>query len=225
MIISEYFLNQASSGKYVSLNEERIRTKKATDFISAGKTKDKPLIFLSHKHDELKALEQTIKLIKSCGVDVFIDWLDDGMPKKTCLKTAEKIKRKIRDSDKFILIGTEAAINSKWCNWELGIGDVNKLDTLDIAVLPIKDNFSDYSGNEYIELYPTIQYEDGNNNYFLKEKLNDTNIDVYYLLTNNSLVQNKIPKGYYLQFQDDYEDVHFIFYVRLEDWLINKITL
>ena len=38
----------------------------------------------------------------------------------------EKLKEKIEIADKFILLATEKAINSKWCNWELGLGDAAK---------------------------------------------------------------------------------------------------
>lgn len=92
MIISESFLDQSFDNRYVSLNEEKRRTQSANESFNLGRTKDKPTVFLSHKHDEIKPLEQTIKLIKSCGVDVYIDWMDEGMPKNMC-KNSRKNKR------------------------------------------------------------------------------------------------------------------------------------
>jgi len=56
---------------------------------------------------------------------------------------------------KFILLATEAAINSKWCNWELGLGDAAKYIE-NIALLPIKKDSTDFSGSEYLEIYPYI---------------------------------------------------------------------
>lgn len=120
---------------------------------------------------------------------------------KTCAKTAERIKDKIEKCDKFILVGTEGAINSKWCNWELGIGDVRKHDNANLAILPIKKNYSDYSGNEYIELYPTIQYEDGNSYYVLSKKFD--NFPAYVLPFGNEPRKGRIPRGYYIQIQND----------------------
>jgi hypothetical protein len=220
MIISESFLDQSFDNRYVSLNEEKRRTQSANVSFNLGRTKDKPTVFLSHKHDEIKPLEQTIKLIKSCGVDVYIDWMDEGMPKKTCAKTAERIKDKIEKCDKFILVGTEGAINSKWCNWELGIGDVRKHDNGNLAILPIKKNYSDYSGNEYIELYPTIQYEDGNSYYMLSEKFD--NFPAYVLPFGNEPRKGRIPRGYYIQIQDDQSGKVIRVLIRLEDWLRSK---
>lgn len=115
----------------------------------------KTKIFLSHKHDEIASLEGAISFLKSFGVDVYVDWLDEGMPKTTSGYTAVRIKQKIKDNHKFILLATEGAINSKWCNWELGIGDAAKYIE-NIAILPIKKDYSDFSGNEYLEIYPYI---------------------------------------------------------------------
>ncbi len=39
------------------------------------------------------------------------------MPKTTSGVTATKIKQQIKKYDKFILIATDGAIDSKWCNW------------------------------------------------------------------------------------------------------------
>lgn len=115
----------------------------------------KTKIFLSHKHDELEQLEGAISFLKDQGVDVYVDWLDDGMPKTTSGQTAVRIKEKIKENDKFILLATESAINSKWCNWELGLGDAAKYIN-NIAILPIKKDYSDFSGNEYLQIYPYI---------------------------------------------------------------------
>lgn len=113
-------------------------------------------VFLSHKHDEVEVLEDVISLLKRCGVDVYVDWMDEGMPIITCYLTAARLKEKISSCKKFIFLGTEGAIASKWCNWELGIGDGKKYP-YDIAVMPIADNDGIYSGSEYLQLYPVIK--------------------------------------------------------------------
>lgn len=81
--------------------------------------------------------------------------MDDGMPKTTSGHPAVKIKERIRDNHKFIFLATEGAINSKWCNWELGHGDADKYIE-HIALLPVKRDYTDFSGNEYLEIYPYI---------------------------------------------------------------------
>ncbi|SMD45775.1 TIR domain-containing protein [Aquiflexum balticum DSM 16537] len=137
-----------STKTYMTLNESLSDFKNES---SSFKTK----IFLSHKHDEKEFLEGTISLLKNYGVEVYVDWLDEGMPKSTSSQTAVRIKGKIKENHKFILLATEAAINSKWCNWELGLGDAAKyIDR--IALIPVKKDYSDFSGTEYLDIYPYI---------------------------------------------------------------------
>jgi hypothetical protein len=114
-------------------------------------------VFLSHKHDEVAVLEDVICMLKSLGIYVYVDWLDEGMPKDTCGDTARRIKQKIKECKKFILLATEGAIASKWCNWELGYGDAQKY-LANIAIMPITEKRRDvFSGSEYLQIYPVIK--------------------------------------------------------------------
>ncbi|TNE79419.1 MAG: TIR domain-containing protein [Bacteroidetes bacterium] len=149
---------------------------------SSYKTK----IFLSHKHDETELLEGSISFLKSLGVDVYVDWLDDGMPKSTSGQTAVRIKEKIKENQKFILLASEGAINSKWCNWELGLGDAAKyIDH--IAIFPIEKDFSSFSGSEYLEIYPYI-YNMDSLEYFRGEYRSPGTYVVFPSLNGNSKV-------------------------------------
>jgi len=127
-------------------------------------------VFLSHKHNETDVLERIIVLLRKIGVNVYIDWLDEGMPKNTSGYTAKRIKEKILNCKKFIFLATEGAINSKWCNWELGFGDAKKYPT-NIAVLPIIDKRdNNWSGSEYLQIYPiiTTEYNFTKGNYYVE---------------------------------------------------------
>lgn len=149
IITETQLINQRRSTKnFMTLNESLRSFKDESSYL---KTK----IFLSHKHNEKEFLEGAISLLKSYGVDVYVDWLDDGMPKTTSDQTAVRIKEKIKENHKFILLATEGAINSKWCNWELGLGDAAKYIE-NIALLPIKKDNNDFLGSEYLEIYPYI---------------------------------------------------------------------
>ena len=79
------------------------------------------------------------------NVKVYIDSKDPSMPKVTSAKTAENIKARIKQCDKFILLATNGAVESKWCNWELGYGDAHKFRS-HIALFPLKPKAtSDYA--------------------------------------------------------------------------------
>lgn len=161
--------NMFSADNIVNLNESFYRDK------------SRPMVFLSHKHDEQDILQDVVAFLKEEGVDVYVDWMDSSMPAYTNAETAHSLKQKIKIADKFILVATPNAINSKWCNWELGLGDAAKYKE-HIALLPIDKTYETFKGAEYLAIYPYIDYEDGNSKYI-----------------NGSYIQ----KGYYVKYRLD----------------------
>lgn len=156
----------------------------------------KVTIFLSHKHDEREALDSAIAFLKNFGVEVYVDWLDDGMPKYTSGKTAKRIKEKIKENSKFVFLATEGAIKSKWCNWELGFGDSHKyIDN--IAIFPIREDYESFSGSEYLNIYPRIEYVETNT---VKRKIGGYFSTGYYVIS---------PA----------EDDGTCYYTQIEEWL------
>lgn len=125
-------------------------------------------VFISHKHEDLSELQDIIGFLETTyGVKAYIDSRDPEMPPITTGETAETIKKRIKDCNKFILLATNNAIESKWCNWELGYGDAQKFKE-HIALFPIKpkDTYDRlYKGNEYLSIYPYITYYNGTEKY------------------------------------------------------------
>lgn len=160
----------------------------------------KTKVFLSHNHDDLEDLKGVIGLLEEeFNVNVYIDSKDETMPKTTSGETASQIKTRIKKCDKFILLATNGAIESKWCNWELGFGDANKFENNNLALFPMCDKAyseSSYKGNEYLEVYPFIVYEAG-----------------YSKFDNGSC----IPKGYYVVTRKN----GINHYKSLEKWLVS----
>ena len=138
-----------SRGKslYTVLNEAKVELK----------TSSKIGVFLSHSHKDKNLIKEVISFFKGVNVSVYVDWLDDGMPEKTSGETALKIKSKIITNDKFILLATNDAVVSKWCNWELGIGDTFKFSKDNLLILPLSENSGTWNGNEYLQIYPRIE--------------------------------------------------------------------
>ena len=128
----------------------------------------KTTIFLSHKHDELEDLRDIIGFLEqNYNAKVYIDSRDPSMPRVTSGETATRIKERITKCNKFILLATNAAIESKWCNWELGYGDSKKFKN-NIALFPMKNRGQGdyaYKGSEYMLIYPYISYYDGTEKY------------------------------------------------------------
>jgi len=134
-------------------------------------------IFLSHKHTDKKEVKEAKRILEGIGIKVYVDWLDPDMPETTRRETAIKIKEKIKENDKFILLATDEAVASKWCNWELGHGDSQKLLKDKIALFPVREYNRSWTGSEYMQIYPVIEYEDG---------------------TSYNIENKTIPEGYYI---------------------------
>lgn len=140
------------------LNESREQTQV---FCEGGRISNKVTVFISHKHDDLEDLKGLIGYLQgNYNVDVYIDSMDPNMPDTTCGATATRIKNIIGKADKFVLLATEGAIVSKWCNWELGYGDAQKYP-YNIAIFPFEDNNRNFSGSEYLQIYRYIKYYRG----------------------------------------------------------------
>ncbi len=155
----------------------------------------KASVFLSHKHDDIIELKRVAKLLEKDTSYLYVDWLDDSMPDKTSGETAIIIKGKIKKYDKFILIATDRAIESKWCNWELGHGDAQKYLNEKIALFPIKQENREWSGSEYMQIYPTIEWFDGK--------------------TKNPHANSYPKKGFYVVYYNGSKKI-----TPLHDWLI-----
>lgn len=157
-------IEQGSFNAYSQIRLDEARSAISESIQYARKT----TVFVSHKHDELQELKGVLGFLQTqFGVKAYIDSQDPSMPKITSETTAANLKERIRRCDKFILLATNAAIDSKWCNWELGYGDAQKFRD-HIALFPLKPRGSYDSlhrGAEYLSLYPYILYEDGTDKY------------------------------------------------------------
>ncbi len=115
-------------------------------------------VFISHKHTDFEIVSRVKDLLEKCGFIGYVDWEDDLMPPTTSGETAIKIKEKISEAKKFIFIATNQAIESKWCNWEIGYADAFKYIN-NIAIMPIEQANDSFKGEEYLNIYPSIQIE------------------------------------------------------------------
>jgi hypothetical protein len=78
------------------------------------------------------------------------------MPDVVSGETAKKLKDKIKQQKKFLILVTENSKNSRWVPWELGYADPTKgIDH--IATFPVTET-EDFSDNEYLKIYPKIQF-------------------------------------------------------------------
>ena len=67
-------------------------------------------VFLSHKHDEISQLKRVAYILENLRTSIYVDWLDNSMPRTTSGVTATIIKQQIEKYDKFILIATDGVL-------------------------------------------------------------------------------------------------------------------
>lgn len=193
-----HFQSYSIEERYFSTVEGRSRM-----LLEGHETSTKTKVFLSHKHDDLEDLKGLIGFLEmEYNVQVYIDSMDKEMQnRKTDGETAMRIKDVIKSSEKFILLATDKAVESKWCNWELGFGDAYQFKD-HIAIFPVKDKNvteEDYKGHEYMSIYPLILYYDGKECYYNTNK--------------------PIPKGYYYGYINENNRYSII---PLKEWLSRK---
>lgn len=117
-------------------------------------------VFLSHSHYDARYVNMAKTFFEHLGISIYVDWADITMPQLPCGTTAIKIKEKIFENQFFVFLATDNAIASKWCNWEIGIGDIFKLCEDKIVILPLAESSYGWVGNEYLQIYPYISGPD-----------------------------------------------------------------
>lgn len=150
MILSETRIRLAAEeakrqrlDEYYRMNSVRFSTATTYDLFISHSFRDRDIVIgLSH-------------LFTSAGYKVYIDWIDDGNldRKNVTQETASLIKRRINCSLGLSYISTSNSVISKWCPWELGVGDGRHGK---VCILPIMN--VPFNGQEYLGLYPYLEY-------------------------------------------------------------------
>jgi hypothetical protein len=115
--------------------------------------------FLCHSHLDKAEAQGLQVVLQDDGWNVYVDWQDTAMPNKPDRETARRIQSKIRELTWFLFLATPNSLSSRWCPWELGFADVVKQSDKVVVILTEDDNGT-FHGNEYMNLYRTIQTSD-----------------------------------------------------------------
>ncbi|EHU5031560.1 TPA: TIR domain-containing protein [Streptococcus suis] len=148
-------------------------------------------LFLSHSYLDKKLIVTLVSLFNESGYSVYVDWLEDEHLDRSNVstETAKFIKNRINQSKGLTIIATESTTFSKWCPWELGIAD-GMLNGR-ACILPILKDDGDFSGQEYLGMYPYLDYETsitGEKEFWL-----NSSIDKNEYVSLNSWLNGKSP--------------------------------
>ncbi len=116
-------------------------------------------VFLFHKPDQREELDSAINFLNNFRVLIYVDWLNSDVIEDKSEATKKLITQKIKENQKFIFLATEEAIHSKWCDWVIRLAKT-MIPIENIIILPIRADFSDYDGGEYLRKYPYIHESD-----------------------------------------------------------------
>ena len=123
-------------------------------------------LFISHSYLDRQLVYGLVELFNKAGYSVYVDWLEDTQLDRTKVTkaTAELLRKRMNDSKGLAYIATGNSTDSKWCPWELGYSDGKTKSRC--AILPVLESSqSTYKGQEYLSLYPYIDYTDNSGNY------------------------------------------------------------
>lgn len=147
--------------EFLEENKERFLRQRAISETNIINYSSRISVFLSHKHDESIDLINKVRgFFLSLNAELYIDWLDSSMPQITNEETASRIKQKIIQTNKFIVLATPESISSIWIPWEIGIADSAK-GLNNIAIMPIIHKDDNWERREYYKIYPRIEKING----------------------------------------------------------------
>lgn len=118
-------------------------------------------IFLSHSFHDAELVLGIKLFLEDLGLSVYVDWVDDPHLNRNEInrETADTLRRRMQACRSLLYAASDNATNSRWMPWELGYFDGLKQGK--VAILPISKNASNsnYTGQEYLNLYPRFEVE------------------------------------------------------------------
>ena len=156
MILTREFLqSEATQRDISSYSETRILNESHNLFSSKRTSYD---LFLSHSYLDKKLVLTLVDLFTKAGYYIYVDWIEDIHLDRSNVtaSTAKFIKTRIKQCKGLSYISTSNIVSSKCCPWELGVAD--GLHNGKACILPVINQGESYNGQEYLELYPYIEY-------------------------------------------------------------------
>lgn len=117
--------------------------------------------FLSHSSKDDELVVGAISVLEGHAAKVYVDEIDPAMPPYTTEETAALLKRRIRETKRFVFLASNNSKDSRWVPWELGVADGFK-GIERIALFPAADGSDDkaWASWEYLGLYRRIVWGD-----------------------------------------------------------------
>ncbi|WP_446786824.1 hypothetical protein [Macellibacteroides fermentans] len=168
MILTKQFLERSTSvlSSRANFSDQRsVRSQVIRENNEQLKLKTPFDIFLSHSSMGESYILALVLLFNDAGYSAYVDWLFDSELDRSNVTatTAKVLKKRMNESRGLAYVATSAAAQSKWCPWELGYFDAKSAGRC--SILPVlNQNEIDFYGQEYLGLFPYLQYDEGSDN-------------------------------------------------------------
>ncbi len=150
--LSKQYLNELASKK--NIDPDKI----ANGFFVNEKKGDKYDVFLSYSYSDKRFALIIYALLIKYGLSVYIDINDNSLNRDNVnKKTAKRLAKIMDECRSLIYVHTSSAKASKWCPWELGY--MSGKSNFRCAVMPLVEEKEKYPYQEYLNLYPYVDYE------------------------------------------------------------------
>lgn len=129
-------------------------------------------IFLSHSKMDDKYVLGAKRILEEKGFSVYVDWIDDPQLDRSRVnkRTADYLRKRMKQCTLMFYLHTKNASLSKWCPWELGYFDAHSGSEERTFVFPLVSTGDSFQGQEYLELYPTVDIDNvGQSSSFKKD--------------------------------------------------------
>ena len=146
-------------------------------------------LFISHCFKDKELIRGLYSMFQTAGYNVYIDWIDDPNLNRANVdeNTAALIKHRMDSCKAMAYVSTVNSPTSKWCPWELGYGD-GKLGK--VCIIPVMNG--SYNGQEYLKLYPYLEYSKYASKPVMDFWVQDQNDDRKYILL-KSWLEGRLP--------------------------------
>ena len=96
------------------------------------RVRERPCVFLSHKHEDKSACRIIAEYLANSEIDYFLDEQDESLQtavrQDNPQKITENIKRGIRESTHILVVVSEKTYKSQWVPFEVGYGHAAIID-------------------------------------------------------------------------------------------------
>lgn len=163
--------------------------------------KNRPCVFLSHKHEDKRACRKVAAYLREVGIDYYLDEedsaLQDSVMKNDAYSITEHIKKGINLSTHMLCVISEKTYTSAWVPFEVGYGHAaiidkamvkdRRADKIKLSVLLLK-GLKEEQLPAYMQVGYIIQGTNSLNDYVSKllKKPKDQIISEGGLISNNA---------------------------------------